>query len=406
MRAAGALALLAVCSCGGCNPSPEVPHDGPPIVVDYLDGSPAIDSRPAPGDDRPPSMEDPVDAEVVWETVLPVDADEPHENYIQGAVALPTGIVAIVPPDLFLVDRTDGHLIATGSLPIGEGGKSADPIAMISRASGDLAILADVGLDRLIAIQYAKEDLSQKSPPVTLEERAPLAGMTESDGTLVVLAGPWAGQSPPELHLHVFDPVDPALRTEVLPYVLGRFEGPGASAPDGTALFCGITYERDAPSYAEIVRINPTTAAVETFRISDEPAKSSACRFAQGGDQLLAVWLTTDADLHWTSISADGTQVLADHVLDAPRWNTTVAYLDDRFAVINGGSGYPYVVVTVSPIDGAVDRYTVPLRPGERSSEYQQAIASDGQNLYTVIAPSPGIGLQHRIQKLAPPPDE
>lgn len=410
MSACRLIVALALCGCGGCDSPPQMP----PIVVGDPDSRPK-DDQPDGDIDARPIWEDglltpPGYAEPIWETVLPLTADTLQEFYIDGAVALPTGIVAIIPPDLFLIDKADGHVIAQGAMPEEpDFGQPARPLAMLARASGDLAILARFDHQQLIVLQYGKEDLVQQGTTVVLEENAPTGVMAEVNGKLVVYTGAFGEEL---RHLHIIETEDTGARVEttVVPDIVDQFWEHGFATPEGEMVFCSITRdESDESTYAEIMLIDPATAAFEKMRISEQPALSGPfCRLFAGQDSLMAVWRPDmhGGTAHWTQISSDGEQVLTDNVI--PLWplGDAVTFFKGQFAVLTGGSVDGYELRTLSPSTGAVTGpYRLRLQVGGRASDYHQAIATDGQHLYTVIAPFRGGGAQHRIQKLAPLPE-
>lgn len=409
---------LFLCGCGGCGSGSQRPHDGPPMMVepdgrlqDAQGHDASVDAVPPLSPPWEDGLTPPGYAEPIWETVLPVTADHPDELYIDDAVTLPTGIVAVIPPDLFLIDETDGHIIAQGALPeeSNDAGEPAEPLALVVRSSGDLAILAHFDGHRLIVLQYAKDDLSQQGEMIVLEENAPTGAMAEVNGKLVVLTGAYAGQSPPQKHLHTLNPPSDAVDTVVLPNITDQYGGAGFTSPQGEAILCVITQDdRDEQTYAEILRIDPEAATFEKMRISSRPTQSGqACYLFAAGDELMAMWISDaihEGDLpHWMRISSDGTDVLADHRVPLFPLFRGMAYFDGQFAVLTGGSVNGYQLRTVEFPTGAVTGpYQLHLQAGEGPSDYQQALATDGEYLYSVIAPWRGSTPQHRIQKLAP----
>ncbi|HET6610387.1 MAG TPA: hypothetical protein VFG83_00285, partial [Kofleriaceae bacterium] len=184
------LLAVAMATFGGCDSNPRMVSDGPSSVP--ADGSRRDAGSSGDADpDAHPIWEDGLGpphgyAEPVWETVLPITGgDSSNYYFVRGAMALSTGIVAVIPPDLFLVDKADGHVIAHGLFPFGA---TVYPRAMVRRSSGDLAILLSIG-GRLMVVQYSKYDLSKRAPPVVVEENSPTGVMAEVGGKMVIYTG-------------------------------------------------------------------------------------------------------------------------------------------------------------------------------------------------------------------------
>lgn len=402
------LLAVAMATFGGCDSNPRMVSDGPSSVP--ADGSRRDAGSSGDADpDAHPIWEDGLGpphgyAEPVWETVLPVTGGDTSNFYfVGGAVALSTGIVAVVSPDLFLVDRADGHIIAHGLLPMTGQEQPPFPVAFVKRSSGDLAILAKSVSEELLVIQYSKDDLSMRAEPVLLEQRSPAGVMAEVSGKLTIVSLAYPGT-----HLHIVSPEVPGgdLITKVMPDIVDLFQGVGAETPDGMFTFCSVNRDdSDGNGYAEMVRIDPETLAVDKLRLGDEPTQDG-CQLFVSADGLMTLWDPEVGDTaHWTYLSLAGNQILKDYNLHLFGHFDPLTYFKDRFVLINGIYGSGYNIHTIDPQNGAVTGpYRLSLQFGERSSDYSQAIASDGQSLYAVIAPVRGNLPQPRIQKLAPLP--
>ncbi|HET6610501.1 MAG TPA: hypothetical protein VFG83_00855, partial [Kofleriaceae bacterium] len=399
---------------GGCDSNPRMVSDGPSSVP--ADGSRRDAGSSGDADsDAHPIWEDGLGppqgyAEPVWETVLPITGGDTSNFYfVGGAVALSTGIVAVISPDLFLVDKADGHIIAHGLLPVAEDSAAPPfPLALVKRSSGDLTILAKSVSKELLVIQYSRDDLSMRAEPVLLEQRSPAGVMAEVSGKMMVYTGKYGEDV---RHLHIVSPEVPGgnLVTKVMPDIADIFQGTGAETPGGRFAFCSVNGDdSDGNGYAEMIRIDPDTLTVDKLRIGDWYT-NNFCQLFASDEGLMAVWdpaKESDPNVRWTYLSLAGNQVLADYPIPlGVGFNDPVTYFEDRFVLINGIYGSGYNIHTIDPKTGAVTGpYRLSLQFGERSSDYSQAVASDGQSLYAVIAPVRGNIPQPRIQKLAPLP--
>ncbi|HET6613117.1 MAG TPA: hypothetical protein VFG83_14060 [Kofleriaceae bacterium] len=382
------MALLLI--CGGCSAEAKQSEDAAaPAVADAT----LITDPPPPG----PAYSY---AETVWESVLPAGG-----YGVKGAVVLSTGIVAAIPPDLFLLDPSDGHVLATSPLPVDEHQEAANVLVMVESGTGDLAVLAGLNGDQLVLLRYRKEDLAQIGDLIVLEqESVPFGAMVAVDDRLAVLGMDDAGQER-EMELLMVDGAgsEPAIERHVLPLVAHGVGRRGVDLPGSEIGFWAMLEGRTRyDHYAAMLRMDTAAGSVEVRRLGGDTSQWG--RLAQGDDRLISVW-GQDTDwraTHWMTLSADGSEILSDRPM-RERARAGFVYLDDHVVGMDYRStiGFDELVIHVMDLDAKrpVAHYSI---PSEGRAGGSGAMVSDGDSLYILLSVRDGARREYRLQKLAP----
>lgn len=372
------LAALISTGCSACGGEAAVGHDARPL----------------------PDPDDPGDATLLdmeWEAVIAESSQD-----VMDAVMLPTGIAVLSPPDLFLVDKNDGHVIAHAPWPTGDVGTGVgwpiDLFGAIARESGNLAITA---LRRtqaepqasLMLYEFDKDDLSLVREVLVSGDDDVLGGsLTEQAGSLFVLT---LFNPEPDQYSNVLHRIDD--KGEITVQTIGNdfYHGPIQEGVTygKTLVYCA---GRSMLGGAAILRIDPATGKLD--RIDVEGISSVDTHMIASPDRLLCFWRGENAS-HWEILSRDGTEILASHTEERFPLTHNHAYVDGDFVTIDHhDSGV--LLWTVDAHTGWLrGPYDVPAHDGGPGN-HRPAVVSDGENLYAVISPG-----NLRLVKLAPLPD-